>query len=205
MLDHRLLVNPPGAGVVTVKGSNRADGELVNGVSFEVDEDGFAALRVVDAAPFAYDDVNERLLVTSEPVEQVVWFHDVSSTEVAASDQLEVILDPGAGYIGRVTRFGYRAPAPSGAASGTHTLRVLQGSGVTGGFANERLVDLTAAFGSPVNLAVGTKSATAYYLEGHEFSSDEPLRFRYFNGTDVAQTGERRLLVYYTKRKVQSA
>ena len=48
---------------VTIKGSNRADGELVNGVSFEVDEDGYAALRVVDAAPIAYDEANDQLKV----------------------------------------------------------------------------------------------------------------------------------------------
>ena len=63
MLDHRLLVNPPGGGVVTVRGSNVADGTPVTETSFVEDPAGYFALRVVDAAPFAYDEVDDVLKV----------------------------------------------------------------------------------------------------------------------------------------------
>ena len=53
----------PGVRRVIVSGSNVADGTAVTAVSFVEDPAGFYALRVVDAAPFAYDDVAEVLKV----------------------------------------------------------------------------------------------------------------------------------------------
>ena len=201
MLDHRLLVNPPGGGVVTVKGSNRADGELVNGVSFEVDEDGYAALRVVDAAPFAYDDVNERLRVTSEPVEEAVRYFETPSTTVAASGNETIYIDPGAGYIGILTAIAFRASTPPDATSGTHNLRAYIGAGI-GSFTFERIVSEEASFSdfSVMREIAADQSA----VRGLAFTSADNLVLRYGNNTDKAQTNERRYLIYYVRRRVQS-
>ena len=49
----------PGVRVVRISGSNVADGTAVSAVSFVEDPSGYFALRVVDAAPQAYDSVED--------------------------------------------------------------------------------------------------------------------------------------------------
>jgi hypothetical protein len=69
---------------VSLSGSNVADGTVSNGVSFEVDTGGYNVLRVVDAAPFAYDSAAQsfRVINKESDVEDVV-FHDAA---VVAAD-----------------------------------------------------------------------------------------------------------------------
>ena len=48
---------------VQLKGRSVEDGSLVEGPSYEVDPNGYAALRVVEAAPVAYDELTDSLQV----------------------------------------------------------------------------------------------------------------------------------------------
>jgi hypothetical protein len=52
-------VDEDGKIVVILSGRNVANNENVSGLSFELDDDGHPVLRVVDAAPFAYDAVDD--------------------------------------------------------------------------------------------------------------------------------------------------
>lgn len=57
------LVTAPSESV-QLSGSNTADGSTVNAVSVVLDANGDPCIRMVDAAPFAYDDVNNKYLIT---------------------------------------------------------------------------------------------------------------------------------------------
>lgn len=50
-------------GEVKLDGKNINDGSDVTGVSYEVDDKGYPVLRTVDAAPFAYNPVEDRFKV----------------------------------------------------------------------------------------------------------------------------------------------
>lgn len=60
---------------VSVTGSNVADGSSVNGPSYVVDENDYAALRVVDAAPFAFDATADAIKTTG-PTPVVITYHN---------------------------------------------------------------------------------------------------------------------------------
>ena len=120
MLDHRLLVNPPGGGVVTVKGSNVADDTPVTEVSFVEDPSGYFALRIVDAAPQAYDETEDakRVIqgdgVYTTPAHTQPSISTSSAAVAAANANRRYLLIQNIGAATVFLRFGAAAVADQG-------------------------------------------------------------------------------------------
>src|SRR5690554_6092894 len=53
---------------VTQTGSNVSDGSSVEGVSFVLDDEGYPVLRIVDSAPFAYDEANDEYKINGQVI-----------------------------------------------------------------------------------------------------------------------------------------
>lgn len=60
-------------GNLQLAGSNVEDGSPVSGVSFVLDENNHPVLRIVDAAPFAYDKTTDTIKISHQKEEIVVW------------------------------------------------------------------------------------------------------------------------------------
>ena len=73
-------------------GSNVEDGSPVSGLSYEIDENGYPVMRVVDAAPFAYDPVADRIKVQTEVTRKTGFTVDtvVSNQIVGAGTNFEI-------------------------------------------------------------------------------------------------------------------
>lgn len=109
-------VNPLPVGL---SGSNVADGSGLSGVSFEVDANGYNVLRIVDAAPFAYDSTALALRVINKEsdVDDVV-FHDAA---VVAADGASLVVGGKKTLVVEILRtatsgtIAFMAEGPSGA------------------------------------------------------------------------------------------
>jgi hypothetical protein len=133
---------------------------------------------------------------------------DLSSSATVASGGNEImLLQPSKGYIYDVIEIGCYIPDPSGSASGTHYLTIIRANSSYG-----KIMQTIADFGNAVkidNYGLASNksnypSATRDYcliIINMEASNAEPIRFRYYNSTDVSQTGNKILEIWVRKHR----
>lgn len=110
-----------------ITGRNIDNDDLINEVSFEVDADGYAVLRVVDAAPFAYDSDAGVLKVRSVRETKVVEDTRSGTLSLNASETSFIEFEPPVGKSWKINLFYFRFPAISGVTSGEHQAIVKYG------------------------------------------------------------------------------
>lgn len=110
-----------------ITGRNIDNDELINEVSFEVDADGYAVLRVIDAAPFAYDPDAGVLKVRSVRETKVVEDTKSGTLNLNASETILIEFEPPAGKSWKINLFYFNFPALSGVTSGEHQATIKYG------------------------------------------------------------------------------
>jgi len=121
-------------------------------------------------------------------------------TSIAAAGSDVQLLQPAKGYVYKILDIFYDAPDPAGSASGIHYLTILPNKMS----ASHKSMQTVADFGNAVKVDLYALSSnkTNYPSTTRDFclimdfllaSYDQPLKFLYNNGTDVAQAGTRTL------------
>src|SRR5690554_6940045 len=110
-----------------VTGVDVENGESLSGVSYEKDENGYPVIRVVDAAPFAYDPHYDATKVTVQGARKILKINLSESDNVVAGGSKTVTVSPPTGKIWTVHALFTRYANPSDATSGTHRLDLRYG------------------------------------------------------------------------------
>lgn len=190
-----------------ISGANVSDGSHVDGVSYELDENSYPVLRVVDAAPFAYDPALQVIKTTVLAQRKVVKEKLTKSDEVAPNGTQTIEIKPPIGKVWRIENISFNMPAPVGATSGTHQIsfyygedvfycNVLQGSTAF----NKVLSYIYGAFASTVDAKTPEDvTLQTNALKGLYVTSLVPLYVKYQNKTDVSHNAARHFYVVYTE------
>lgn len=180
---------------VRLSGS-RVGAGTATAISIVDDGDGNGVLRVVDAAPFAYNSVEDALQVAIS--KNIVLYNTPQGGVVAAGAGIDTTLTPPAGKMWRWLGMKLQAGAPAGAASGTHRIE-----GFIGAAKQMPVFSFVANFGKSVifrngHVPTGTTdvqaeppNAQAAILNQLMWTADVPLVIRYQNDTDVSQGVQR--------------
>ena len=128
------------------------------------------------------------------------------NTTVAAAGNNTQTLQPRKGYIYKVYNISYHVADPSGSTSGAHTL-VVQGKAGTFASGAAYIVYISSNTGSGISVGYNvpmsfttqnpsTNTEFRVQVQSMRASYDHPLNFKYTNGTDVSQTGNRELHIW---------
>lgn len=159
---------------------------------------GDHVLRVVDAAPFAYDKPTDSLRIRPKRALPAITPMSISPAGgVAAGAGYTFTLTPPVGEIWRIRSLGVDIPAPVGAASGSHFFNGFYGSAAT---ALNQIFSISNAFGGNIKIFANSPITKNYNIptEALAFvntlsslvcSNACPLVLLYTNATNVAQTG----------------
>ena len=181
----------------SIKFAGRDSAGIVRPISVVDDGSGEYVLRIVDAAPFAYDAVTGALKIEIVADSYGTDHKGVNIAEsVAASGSHVVTIVPPAGREWELLVLGVSYAAPAGATSGVHTLFVRYGEQVAG----STLFTLSSPYSAALLIYSGFGTVTGTLnptdknqiismLRGIRISNDAPLYLRYENATDVANAG----------------
>lgn len=208
-MDLSFIVNKDEQAVpVKIVQGNGENGALLEGLSFETDDKGELVLRVVDAAPFAYDPVLEakKVLVIGDRklvVEKIMKTNvlankdDSSYPDYNNTDILEI--KPPAGKIWEMKHFSFNVNKPNGATLGRHQIFVRYGSDEAiatvlsakatylGGLAIDAGIITNANDTKTPDDALSQKLA----MQNLYATYANPIYVKYQNQTDVQQTQTR--------------
>jgi hypothetical protein len=116
------------------------------------------------------------------------------ATAVNAGQYSAIQITPSTGCIGRLRVLGYFSPAIV-ATTGTQALVITMKQ--YSGYAAQQIYALTgAANGGGISIGNGNTGTRAFF-DGIVFDANNPLYLHYTNGTDVNQTGTRKLFLIY--------
>ena len=173
-------------------------GNKTKELSVEQDPAGFSVLRVIDAAPHAFDN----LTGSYKTVEQVsVKIHDESrATSIAKGSKDIVKITPPLNVICTIKAIGFNVAAPTSATSGSTDFYVSIGEESPSHF--KKPINKNAAHASG-NSTFLNDSVTQQLVRGLQFSESQPLYLVFENKTDVAVTNTRSFYVIYEERVVR--
>lgn len=184
--------------------AGRADNGSAKALTVEIDSDGNGVLRTVDAAPFAYDPVNDAKNVNIKAQHRMIKKDIRDSTPVTASggSRTTTIIPP-AGKVWNLKYLAVICPTISGATSGIHQITVRYGWNSS----HNNLIYGASNFDKAVEYmnnifaaGVTTKTPSNELLQKGNLqdlviSADVPLYVVYENKTNADQTGQ--CFVYY--------
>jgi hypothetical protein len=182
-----------------LKGRNIANDETIDAVSVVLDANGDPVLRVVDAAPFAYNPTEDATKVALK--RRIVLYNTPQGGVVAASGALDTTISPPAGKMWQLKQLTLGISAPSGATTGTHRIQCFIGA------AKEMAVlSFIAGSAESINIRRGlvvspTSNAeppTAQLMSVISqlaWTPDAPFIFRYQNDTNASQGVQRAILM----------
>lgn len=196
---------------VQLSGRNAAD-DATLALSATTDDEGKGVLRIVDAAPFAYDAGSERLKVQSQRVLEMQVLDN--TLNVAAAGSHTVTVTPPAGEIWRVKMLGMNTPAPSGAASGTHKVELYSGISANvneymmfqaiSNYADNVRLRMNTAFTATSAVTPTDQAVQIAVLTSIVISEDIPLQIKYTNSTNATATGNWAIKLLVEKETVDS-
>jgi hypothetical protein len=170
-----------------------------SGVSYETDDEGKLVLRVVDAAPFAYDPVTDSKRVSLVAKEKVkfIKFEGTSSVDDGEDEIIKVIPPPN--KVWEVVSLFFRVPPVTNASQGTNRLIIRQGvtaslcSLLRGETAYSKFIEYSyGRFTSSVDTQLPEFAQMQNDLiKGVKISNEVPLHFIYQNRTNATQTDNR--------------
>lgn len=180
------------------------------GLSTETDPEGNKILKVVDAAPFAYDPVlgtNKVSLVASKKLISSGNIGSLTPETIAVDGKKTYILSPPPGKIWRIIYAFIMIPAPSGSpTTGTHQIFVRYATD-----SSFNVLRGVTAFNKIIQYNYGTWSSTVDTKEPTDeriqyvalkdllITSGVPLYFVYENKTDVTITVKPEIRIFYTE------
>ena len=91
-----------GAGGGGITGKDGAPGDQINEVSFQVDDNGYPVLRIIDAAPFGYDPVLNARRTAVVAQRKVVRLSGPHTETVPVSGSFTLEIKPPAGKIWKI-------------------------------------------------------------------------------------------------------
>lgn len=164
-----------------------------------------ARFNIISPQPKSFE-----LLTTVQPITNIDDFYiklvDLSdSTSIAAGNDHTVTLEPPDGECYQIIDWMYDAPDPAGSSSGSQKLEAWP-MGQTSGTKNE-ILQVTGTFGNGIYVGDhcafnGTSESPSAgseqfnIIHGSLWATHEaPITFIYDNSTDVAQAGNRKLLL----------
>lgn len=166
-------------------------------LSHELDDNGKAVLRVVDAAPFAYDQVANA--IRTLPVRKLVRTRNTYSTTVAATSGNHILtFVPTAGHIARLRYMAVFIPVIAGS-TGSHRLQITVGP--ESAYAAERIIDRDVVATSAITVSANN-ATDRDLMRDVVFDATNPLQVAYYNVSNIDQTGVRFVLVIYEEEAV---
>ena len=173
-------------------------GNKTKELSVEQDPAGLSVLRVIDAAPHAFDN----LTGSYKTVEEVsVKVHDENRvTSVAKGTKDIVKITPPLNVICTIKAIGFNVAAPTGATSGSTDFYISIGEENPSHFKKPINKNSSYTSGNSIFLNDNTMQQS---IRGLQFSESKPLYLVFANNTDVAVTNTRSFYVIYEERVVR--
>lgn len=174
--------------------AGRNDAGLAKALSVVDDVNGSGVLKVVDAAPVAYNDIKNAINVSQVAKSMRVETLNYNKVFNVAPGGIDTItVTPPAGEMWRITGIQLAIPGPVGAASGTHSVEI----------GNPYMPDVFARVtftgiiyvrqhrfeGALLELRPSGVDEVTRLLQKGVATNGMPFTIRYYNNTNVAQTG----------------
>jgi len=167
-------------------GRNVEDGSTVAGLSFEIDENGYPVLRIVDGAPFAYNQANDAKNVVERRHKLIS--HVI--TQNLATNEIYTLTPP-AGKIWTLKLLTFDIDATTGGTSGTHQVFIRYGDnqarlGILRAVQpyNSSILFRYGHFDSATTQTPATSVEQSAIVKDLVIKSTTPLYFVYENGGD---------------------
>jgi len=173
-------------------------GNKTKELSVEQDPAGLSVLRVIDAAPHAFDN----LTGAYKTVEQVsVKIHDENRVSSIAKGTKDIVkITPPLNVICTIKAIGFNTAAPTGATSGSTDFYISIGEENPSHFKKPINKNSSYTSGNSIFLNDNTMQQS---IRGLQFSESKPLYLVFANNTDVAVTNTRSFYVIYEERVVR--
>lgn len=182
-----------------VSGYDVETGSLISKVSFEVDPEGYAVQRIVDAAPNSYDpslDAKRTVILADKKIQK----NDYTANEtVAAGGNSLLEIKPPPGKVWEVENLFFRYPSITGATGGTHSVTFRYGDNISfcgvlrGITAYNKIIDYVyGSFASTVDTKMPSlETLQSESIKGLHLTEEAPLFAYYQNQTDAPTSGAR--------------